>query len=119
MKEDHEIESLVRASLEENLGLSPDRLRALLATAGREAKRRQARRQLLHWGVPALLAASVAVALGLQLVFSGRTARRADGMVETIGLLCELDGLSPESFAATTPGELLLAWQEAPCADLL
>ena len=48
MKEGHEIESLVRASLEENLGLRPDRLQALLATAGREAKRRQARRQLLR-----------------------------------------------------------------------
>lgn len=120
MNEDLELESAVRAALEENAGLGESGLRTVLEAAERETKRRRVRRLLWRWGAPALLAASCAVALALgTLVWGERPGVAADGVADAICLLCELDEVPFVNDEDATPGEMLLAWQEAPCADLL
>ena len=120
MNEDLELESAVRTALEENAGLGEAGLRAVLEAAERETKRRRVGRLLWRWAAPALLAASCAVALALgALVWGERPGAAADGVVDAICLLCELDEIPFVDSTDVSPGEMLLAWQEAPCADLL
>lgn len=120
MNEDLELESAVRTALEENAGLGEAGLRAVLEAAERETKRRRVGRLLWRWAAPALLAASCAVALALgSLVWGERPGAAADGVADAICLLCELDEIPFVDSTDVSPGEMLLAWQEAPCADLL
>lgn len=118
--EDTNLVTAVKEALEEGIPETPDGLRDLLAAAAVEAKRRRMRRLFSRWGRPALLAASLSVSLAFFAVFSGGfKGGPQDGMTDAIGLLCELDGVEGEGLSAESPGALLLAWQEAPCADLL
>ena len=121
MSEDRELESAVRAAMEENLSWPEGRMEAVLVAAEREARRRRVRLLLRRWGAPALLAASCAVVLALEALVWGDKPGAAvgDGVADAIGLLCELDEVSFVDCEDATPGEILLAWQEAPCADLL
>ena len=122
MTEDREFDSLVKAALEGGIETDAGKVRSLERLAELAARERKAgaRREWPLWGVASLLAASlvVAVAFRVLLVSQGRSSG-ASAFEDTIGLLCELDGIAKEDLAATSDGELLLAWQEAPCADLL
>ena len=122
MTEDREFESLVKAALEDGIGTDAGEVRSLERLAELAAQERKAgtRRGWPLWGTVSLLAASlvVAVAFRVLLVSQGRSSG-ASAFEDTIGLLCELDGIAKEDLAAASDGELLLAWQEAPCADLL
>jgi len=121
MNEDRALTAAVKSALEEGVAPEAGRIRALLEAAGREARLRRARGLLWRWGVPALLAASFALALAIEATFSDGVSHGAakDGVTEAICLLCELDGTADDGLSAVSPGERLLAWQEAPCADLL
>ena len=122
MTEDRGFESFLKAALEEGIGTDAGKVRSLERLAELAARKRRAgtRRGWPPWGAVSLLAASLAVAVAFRALlapqdgFSG-----ASAFEDTIGLLCELDGIAKEDLAATSDGELLLAWQEAPCADLL
>ena len=117
MNEDEEIKGLVKAAMEADAAVGADTLRAIEAYAAQEANARRRRRRLWLGGASSLAAASVAVVL-----FFGNVAYRpADGMADVrnaIGLLCAADGID-EDLTAFPAGEMLLAWQDAPCADAL
>ena len=120
VSEDMGLASCVRAAFDE--GVAPDavRLGELKRLAARMAQARRVRRRLFAWGAP-LLAASLAAAVAFwTVVFGGGERPQAvPDMTATIGLLCELDGVDSVDFSVASAGEILLAWQEEPCADLL
>ena len=122
MTEDREFESFVKAALEDGVETDAEKIRALEHLAELSAPRRETgpRRGLPLWSAASLLAASLAVAVAFRVLLApqGRSSG-ASAFEDTIGLLCELDGIAKEDLAAASDGELLLAWQEAPCADLL
>ena len=72
-------------------------------------------RRLGGWGIVTALAASLAVVI-LPRVF-------ADGGEENVSvvidLLSEVDGLATDSSAMLSAEEKLLAWQDAPIAEIL
>ena len=116
MTEEETFDAFVRSALEQGPGVGDGRLKALAAAADRTARRRWAWRLAMRWAPASLLAASVAVAVAIGTAVSRG---KADAEVaEAIGLLCELDGIPGEDLAASSPGELLLAWQEGPCAEM-
>ena len=118
MREDLQIEELVKGAMEADVAVSEKTLRALEKAAAREvASRRNLRSTWLKEGL--LVAASLTVVLFFGNVFHQGSA--SDGMAEVrdaVGLLCAVDGLD-EDLTSFPPGEMLLAWQDAPCADLL
>lgn len=121
MTEDREFGAFVKAALEDGIETDAEKVRALECLAELSAQKSGTglRRGWNPWGVVSLLAASLAVAVSfcvLQAPQGGSSG--ASAFEDTIGLLCELDGIAKEDFAAMSDGELLLAWQEAPCADL-
>ena len=113
-----QIEELVKGAMESDVTVSEKMLRALEAAAAHEATARRCRRSTwLKGGL--LVAAALTVVLFFGNVFHQGTA--LDGMAEVrdaVGLLCAVDGLD-EDLTSFPPGEMLLAWQDAPCADLL
>ena len=121
MKEKNTLQSLVRSSLEDGAAVSPRCLRTIEEEA-RQAVRVRTRRPLfLRWGAPLLAAASLTVALAFRSVLSplgGSDSDRPD-LADAIDLLCELDGISSDNLNASTTEELLIAWLDAPCAELL
>lgn len=122
MTEDREFESLVKAALEDGIGTDAGEVRSLERLAERTAQERKAgtRRGWPLWGAASLLAASLAVAVAFRALLAPQDGSSgASAFEDAIGLLCELDGIAKEDLAAASDGELLLAWQEAPCADLL
>ena len=121
MTEDVELESFVKAALEDGAGVGREALSALTSAAEREAEARRARRSFFRFGAPVLLAASLTVALAIRVtVFGLRDGEFGSSEVkDAIGLLSALDGVETEIPDDATDGERLLAWQEAPCADLL
>ena len=122
MTEDREFESFVKAALEDGVETDAEKVRALERLAELSAPRREAgpRRGLPLWSAASLLAASLAVAVAFRVLLAPQDGPPGSSTFEdTIGLLCELDGIAKEDLAATSDGELLLAWQEAPCVDLL
>ena len=118
MKDENEFEVFVRSALEEGAEVDAARLRALERLAALTAASRR-RRAPWRWGVPLVAAASLALAVAFAVVFTGGSLRGGNAVSDAIGLLCELDGIPSGEIAADSAGELLLAWQEAPCADLL
>ena len=122
MTKDRGFGSLVKAALEDGIETDAEKVRALEHLAELAAQERKAapRRVWPLWGASALLAASLAGAVAFRSLLASRDGfSGASAFEDTIGLLCELDGIAKEDLAATSDGELLLAWQEAPCADLL
>ena len=80
------------------------------------ARRRRTRSRSLLWGVSTLLAASLAVTVAFCVML---TPSAGPSIGNAIGLLCEMDGLEADDVREVSDGDLLLAWQEAPCVDLL
>lgn len=118
MREDMEIEALVREAMEANVEVREKTLRTLERAAAQEAAaRRSCWPVWLKGGL--LVAAALTVVLFFGNVFHHGTV--ADGMVEVrdaVGLLCAADGMD-EDLTSFPPGEMLQALQDAPCADLL
>lgn len=118
MTEDRKIENLVREALEADVAVSVKTLQALETAAAHAVAARRIRRPTwLRSGL--LVAASLTVALFFGKFLIHGTA--SDGMAEVrdaVGLLCAVDGLD-EDWTSFPPGEMLLAWQDAPCADWL
>ena len=65
-----------------------------------------------RWSVPALLAAAFALVAILQTTF----APRADRVSDAIRLLSLAEELEVDG---SSPADLLLAWQDAPCQEVL
>ena len=122
MTEDRGVESLVKAALEDGVETDAEKVRVLEHLAKLAAQERKAGplRGWPLWGAAALLAASLAGTVAFRALLAPQDGRSgASAFEDTIGLLCELDGIAKEDLAAASDGELLLAWQEAPCADCL
>ena len=117
--EDVEIERAVKSALEDGVGVSPEVMRRIVAFAECEAKVRRGRRWLWRGAVPTLLAAAVALAVVFPAWLSAWSGREENAVKGAIELLCEMDGLADSDTGDFTTAELLLAWQEAPCRDLL
>ena len=117
--EDVEIERAVKSALEDGVGVNPEEMRRIVAFAEREARMRMARRRFLRGAAPALLAATVALAVIFPAWLSVRSGRDEDAVKSAIELLCELDGFADSDTEGFTAAELLLVWQEAPCLDVL
>lgn len=117
---DLDLERQVRSAMEEGFSLDSSRLAAIVQTANRETQRRQVRRLVLRWRMPTLVAASLGlvVALTTMVCQPKGTADHLADVSDVIRLLSEMDGVSDECVEGTTAGELLLAWQEVPCAAL-
>ena len=117
--EDIEIERAVKSALEDGVGVDPEEMRRIIAFAEREATVRRGRRWLWRGAVPTLLAAAVALAVVFPAWLSARSGREENAVKGAIELLCEMDGFAESDTGSFTTAELLLAWQEAPCRDLL
>ena len=117
--EDVEIERVVKSALEDGVGDSPEVMRRIVAFAECEAKVRRGGRWLWRGAVPTLLAAAVALAVVFQSWLSARSGRGEEAVKGAIELLCEMDGFANSNTDGFTAADLLLAWQEAPCRDLL
>ena len=117
--EDLEIERAVKSALEDGVGVNPEELRRIVAFAEREAKVRVTRRRLWRGAVPALIAAVVSLVVVFPAWLSARSGRGEETVKGAIELLCEMDGFADSDTGNFTAAELLLAWQEAPCRDLL
>ena len=122
MTEDRGFESFLKAALEEGIGTDAGKVRSLERLAELAARKRRAgtRRGWTLWGAASLLAATLVVAVTFRVLLAPQGGPfGVSAFEDTIGLLCELDGIAAEDLGALSDGELLLAWQEAPCADLL
>lgn len=117
--EDPEIERVVRSALEDGADVNPEEMRRIVAFAEREARIRRTRRWLWRGGASALLAATLALAAAFPAWWPVRSGRGGDAVKDAIELLCEMDGFANPDTGDFTTAELLLAWQEAPCRDLL
>ena len=117
--EDREIERAVKAALEDGGGVNPEEMRRIIAFAEREAKVRRGRRWLWRGAAPALIAAVVSLAAVFPAWLSARSGRGDETVKGAIELLCEMDGFADSDTGGFTAAELLLAWQEAPCQDVL
>lgn len=116
VNEDNGFESFVKGAMESGLALDGERVRELERLAEAVAQRRRTWRKSLLWGVPTLLAASLVVTVA----FRGMMMPSAGSSIgDAIGLLCEMDGIEADDVQEVSDGDLLLAWQEAPCVDLL
>ena len=109
-------ESFVKGAMESGLSLDGERVRELERLAEAVARRRRTWRKSLLWGIPALLAASLAAAVAFHAMMMPSA---GSSIGDAIGLLCEMDGIEAEDAQEVSDWALLLAWQEAPCADLL
>lgn len=118
MTEDLEIENLVKGALEADVAVGANVLQALESAAVRAAAARRSRWQTWLWG-GLLVAASLTVAAVFgNFLFRSTASDGMAGVRDAVGLLCAVDGLD-EDLASFPPGEMLLAWQDAPCADWL
>lgn len=117
--EELEIERAVKSALEDGVGVNPEELRRIVAFAEREAKVRMARRRFWRGAAAALLAAGVSLAIVFQSWLSARSGRSEETVKGAIELLCEMDGFADSDTGDFSAAELLLAWQEAPCQDVL
>ena len=118
MKDDEELVNQVKGALEADAVVNARTLQALEKAAADAAAARRMRRRAGWGGASVLAAASLTVALFFGKVFHGNSADGLGEVRDAIGLLCAVDGLD-EEVTTFPPGEMLLAWQDAPCADLL
>lgn len=103
MIEDESLNRCVKAALESG---EPFHIRLPLAERPRRSWR---------WSVPALAAASVALAVVVWVTVPPRP----DPMADAIALLSEADGVEVVPGERVSSAELLLAWQDAPCRGSL
>ena len=115
VNEDGGFESFVKGAMESGPALDGERVSELERLAEDVARRRRARRKFLSWGVSTLLAASLSVTVAFRVMMPSAGSSIGDA----IGLLCEMDGIEADNVQEVSDGDLLLAWQEAPCMDLL
>ena len=116
VNEDNGFASFVKGAMEAGLSFEGARVSELERLARAEARRRSSWRKSLSWGISALLAASLAVTVAVRVVLMPSA---GSPIGEAIGLLCEMDGIEAGDIQEASDGALLLAWQEAPCVDLL
>ena len=119
MTEDAALEALVRDAMEEGIGENLGRVRAVEALAAQGVRARRSRRLIWRVGASALAAASLMAVAVFRALVPGAEASLDDGVEDAILVLCAVDGIDGEALASATTGEMLLAWQDAPCADLL
>ena len=117
--EDLEIKRAVKSALEDGVEVDPAEVRRIVAFAEREAKVWRGRRWFWRGAAPALLAATMSLAVAFQAWLSARSGRNENAVKCSIELLCEMDGVADSDMESFTTVELLLAWQEAPCRDML
>ena len=109
--------SVVKAAFEDDVRIDGGNVRSLERIAALAVEERA--RMRLPWRrflVASMLAASLALAVVFHIIVSPKASADVSGVGSTIDLLCALDGISCESLNATSEEELLLAWQEVPCA---
>lgn len=116
VNEDGGFESFLKEAMESGLALDGERVRELERLAEAVARSRRTRSRSLLWGVSTLLAASLAVTVAFCVML---TPSAGPSIGNAIGLLCEMDGIEADDVREVSDGDLLLAWQEAPCVDLL
>ena len=120
MIEDSALNAFLKRSLEGEVSLSAERLRTLESLAAKTAARRRWRQRALTWGGPALAASLLACFAFAHVMVAPQASRPQGGVIEVIQLLAAADGMTTEeAMTETSPADALLAWQEAPCADLL
>lgn len=118
MIDDVVLEGSVRRALEEPPCLGSVRLPELQAFAGQVARSR--RRKRWAWQAAGLVAASWAIAVIMSRTLLTTESVEVPVVDGTIAVLCAMDGLDSSDLAgAASSGELLQAWQDAPCGDLL
>ena len=119
MKKDAIIEDLAKHALEDGIGgVKAETLQAIMAQASRKIVIRK-RCQRISWGISILAAASLTLLFFFGDVFSAKPP--ADGLSEVrdaLNLLCAVDEIN-SNLTKLPPEEMLLAWQDAPCATLL
>lgn len=124
MNEDEIVNNQVKRALEEGFSIHPDVLRSIESVAAREVRAKRWRR----WRLPEalLVAASLTVILMWRVVSVSNDQNYLapslpDDLSEVrdaVNLMCAVDGID-EDIASFPADEMLLAWQDAPCADLL
>lgn len=120
MIDDSALNAFLKQSLEGDESLSAARLRTLESLAAKTAAQRRWRQRILAWGGPALAASLLVCFAFAHFMGAPQTSRPHGGVVEVIQLLAAVDGMTTgEAMTETSPADALLAWQEAPCADLL
>ena len=120
MVEDAGLNAFLKRSLEGDSALPAGRLRELEGLAAQIAARRRLRRRVWLWGAPALAAGLMICLAFAHVVSSPQITTTQDGVLEVIQLLAVTDGMTTEeALLEASPADALLAWQEAPCADLL
>lgn len=118
MSKDTTIEKLAKHALEDDFDIPSTTLEAIMARAKREIVVRKWRRRAL-WSVPLLVAASLVLMLFFQNVFSENPVHDDLSEVrDALNLLCAVDDIS-STLTSLPPEEMLIAWQDAPCAALL
>ena len=120
MIDDSALNAFLKQSLEGDESLSAAQLRTLESLAAKTAAQRRWRQRMLAWGGPALAASLLACFAFAHCMGAPQTSRPHGGVVEVIQLLAAVDGMTTgEAVTESSPADALLAWQEAPCADLL
>lgn len=117
MIEDGSFNSVVKAAFEDDVKIDDGKVRSLERIAALAVEERKDSRLLWRrfWSV-SLLAASLALVVMFRTIVSQNASPDVSVVGNTIDILCMLDGISCESLNATSDEELLLAWQEIPCA---
>lgn len=112
-----DFEVFVKNALEAGATVDAKRLDVIAEIAAHEAVKRRKHRFLMRFGSVSLAAAVLIFALVLNVTISNR-GNTAD-VSDVIGLLCETDGIAEDEIGEASAGEILLAWQDAPCVNLL
>lgn len=122
MNEDEKLNAFVKAALEEGVAVSPERLAALEACAAKvvgERGKRGVSRLLpaMAW----LVAAAFVVVLAFPVMMNPKPSAVAsdEPVTSVIALFLEAEGAELDDIALASPAEALMAWQEAPCEEVL
>lgn len=123
MNEDEKLNAFVKAALEEGVAVSPKRLAALEACAAKvvgERGKRGVSRLLpaMAW----LVAAAFVVVLAFPVIMMNPKPSAVvsdEPVTSVIALFLEAEGAELDDIALASPAEALMAWQEAPCEEVL
>lgn len=120
MNNPRKLEDLIRGAFEHPDQPSCRKLATLCAAAERAAAERRRRRQVrrISLSLAALLALLAIPCLSLFQKAKDSSANRPS-IQSAIQLLCEIDEVDDASLQAKSETDLLVAWQELPCRDLL